>query len=77
MTTKEKYDLAKWAMQTALEKGAQEVSVNIFSGVSSSVEVRDNKIDKLEQANQAGTVHQVNGRQKVFCALNKQAEQQG
>ncbi len=54
MTTKEKYDLAKWAMQKALEKGAQEVSVNIFSGVSSSVEVRDKKIDKLEQANQAG-----------------------
>ncbi len=54
MTTKEKYDLAKWAMKTALEKGAQEVSVNIFSGVSSSVEVRDDKIDKLEQANQEG-----------------------
>lgn len=54
MTTKEKYDLAKWAMQKALEKGAQEASVNIFSGVSSSVEVRDDKIDKLEQANQEG-----------------------
>ncbi|MDX1314521.1 MAG: DNA gyrase modulator, partial [Eudoraea sp.] len=54
MTTKEKYDLAKWAMQTALDMGAQEVRVNIFSSVSSSVEVRENKIDKLEQANQAG-----------------------
>jgi PmbA protein len=41
-------------MQTALAKGAQEVSVNIFSGQSSSVEVRNEKIDKLEQANQAG-----------------------
>ncbi len=54
MTTKEKYDLAKWVMQTALDKGAREVSVNIFSGQSSSVEVRNEKIDKLEQANQAG-----------------------
>lgn len=54
MTTKEKYDLAKWVMKTALDKGAQEVSVNIFSGLSSSVEVRNEKIDKLEQANQAG-----------------------
>jgi len=54
MATKEQYDLARWAMKTAIEKGAQEVSVNVFNSVSSSVEVRDMKIDKLEQANQAG-----------------------
>lgn len=54
MTIAEKYKLAKWAMQHALDNGAQEVSVNIFDSNSSSVEVRDEKIDKLEQANQAG-----------------------
>ncbi|MEE4115468.1 MAG: TldD/PmbA family protein [Marinilabiliaceae bacterium] len=54
MTIKEKYDLAEWAMQTALDNGAREVVVSIFSSVSSSVEVRDNKIDKLEQENQSG-----------------------
>ncbi len=54
MTIAEKYKLAKWAMQHALDNGAQEVSVSIFDSTSSSVEVRDEKIDKLEQANQAG-----------------------
>ncbi|MCD4769340.1 MAG: TldD/PmbA family protein [Bacteroidales bacterium] len=54
MTTAEKYRLAKRAMQYALDNGAQEVSVSIFDSISSSVDVRDEKIDKLEQANQAG-----------------------
>ncbi|MDX2413942.1 MAG: TldD/PmbA family protein [Bacteroidales bacterium] len=54
MITKEKYDLALWVMQTALDNGAQETGVTIFDSVSSSVEVREEKIDKLEQANQAG-----------------------
>jgi PmbA protein len=54
MTITEKYKLAKWAMNHALDNGAQEVSVNIFDSVSSSVEVRDQKIDKLELANQTG-----------------------
>ncbi len=33
-----------------LENGAQQVSVTISNSKSSSVEVRDEKIDKLEQA---------------------------
>ncbi len=41
-------------MNFALDNGAQEVSVTIFDSVSSSVEVREEKIDKLEQANQTG-----------------------
>lgn len=53
MTKKEKYTLAKWAMNYALEHGAQEVSVSIGNSKSSSVEVRDQKIDKLEQAIQS------------------------
>ena len=54
MTTAEKYKLAKWAMQHALDSGAQEASVSIFDNLSTSVEIREEKIDKLEQANQAG-----------------------
>lgn len=54
MTTAEKYKLARWAIKHAQNNGAQEVSVNIFDSTSSSVEVREEKIDKLEQANQTG-----------------------
>ncbi len=54
MTKEEKYTLAKWAMNHALENGARQVSVNISNSQSSSVEVREEKIDKLEQAIQSG-----------------------
>ncbi len=54
MTKEEKYNLAKWAMNHALENGAQQVSVSISNSKSSSVEVRDEKIDKLEQAVESG-----------------------
>lgn len=50
MTKEEKYSLAKWAMNHALESGAQQASVSIANSQSSSVEVREEKIDKLEQA---------------------------
>jgi PmbA protein len=50
MTKQEKYNLAKWAMSHALENGAQQVSVSISNNRSSSVDVREEKIDKLEQA---------------------------
>ena len=53
MTKEEKYKLAKWAMNHALEKGAQQASVSISNSKSSSVEVREEKIDKLEQAIQS------------------------
>lgn len=54
MTKEEKYSLAKWAMNHALNNGAQEVSVSISNSKSSSVEVREDKIDKLEQAIENG-----------------------
>jgi PmbA protein len=54
MTKEEKYTLAKWAMNHALESGAQQVSVSISNSKSSSIEVREEKIDKLEQAIQSG-----------------------
>ncbi len=53
MTKEEKYKLAKWAMNHALENGAQQSSVSISNNRSSSVEVREEKIDKLEQAIQS------------------------
>lgn len=52
MTKEEKYNLAKWAMKHALQNGAQEVSVSITNSQNSSIEVREQKIDKLEQATQ-------------------------
>ncbi len=53
MTKQEKYELAYWAMNHALKSGAQQVSVSISNNRSSSVDVRSEKIDKLEQANQS------------------------
>lgn len=53
MTKEDKYSLAKWAMNHALKNGAQQASVSISNNRSSSVEVREQKIDKLEQANQS------------------------
>jgi PmbA protein len=50
MTKEEKYNLAKWAMNHALKSGAQQTSVSIANSQSSSVDVREEKIDKLEQA---------------------------
>ena len=54
MTKEEKYSLAEWAMSHALKNGAQEAAVSISDSQSSSIEVRDQKIDKLEQAIQSG-----------------------
>lgn len=53
MTKEEKYTLAKWAMNHALKNGAQQAGVSIANAVNSSVEVREQKIDKLEQAIQS------------------------
>mgnify|MGYP004702007587 CR=1 FL=1 len=50
MTKQEKYNLAKWAMTHALENGARQASVSISNSRSNSVDVREEKIDKLEQA---------------------------
>ena len=53
MTKDEKYTLAKWAMEHAIKSGAQQASVSILNNQSSSVDVRERKIDKLEQAIQS------------------------
>lgn len=54
MTTKEKQSLAERAINIALESGAQESAVIISESKSSGVEVREGRIDKLEQSNQMG-----------------------
>jgi PmbA protein len=51
MTKEEKYSIAKWAMEHALKSGAQQAGVSIYDSNSSQVEVRDEQIDKLEEAN--------------------------
>jgi PmbA protein len=51
MTKDEKYSIAKWAMEHALKSGAQQAGVSIYENNSSQVEVREEKIDKLEEAN--------------------------
>ena len=53
MTKDEKYILAKWAVDHAVENGAQQAKVSIYDSQSSSVEVREEKIDKLEQSTQS------------------------
>lgn len=52
MTKEEKYSIAKWAMEHAVQNGAQHARVSINNNNSSSIEVRDEKIDKLQEANQ-------------------------
>ena len=54
MTNEEKYTIAKWAMEHAVQNGAQEARVTIYNDNSSQVEVRDEKIDKLQESNRNG-----------------------
>jgi len=54
MTNEEKYTIAKWAMEHAVQNGAQEARVIIYNDNSSQVEVRDEKIDKLQESNRNG-----------------------
>lgn len=53
MTKKEKYKLARWAMEFALNNGADAARVYISNNNSSSIEVRESKIEKLQEANQS------------------------
>jgi PmbA protein len=54
MTKDEKYSIAKWAMEHAIKNGAQQARVIIYNNNSSQVEVRDEKIDKLQESNRNG-----------------------
>jgi PmbA protein len=50
MINKEQKELAAWALQYALNKGCQACRVGIYSGSESSFDVRDNQLEKLQQA---------------------------
>jgi len=54
MTKDEKYSIAKWAMEHAIQNGAQDARVSIYNNNSSQIEVRDEKIDKLQESNRNG-----------------------
>lgn len=46
--------LAQWAMDFAQKNGCQAARVSLYSGSNSSFELRDTKIDKLQQASENG-----------------------
>ncbi|MDR1454849.1 MAG: TldD/PmbA family protein [Tannerella sp.] len=45
--------LAQWAMDCARKNGCQGVRVNLYNGSSASFEIRDMKIDRLQQASES------------------------
>lgn len=53
MTKEEKYTLARWAMNHAIEKGADQARVSISDNKSSDIDVREKKIDTLKEAIQS------------------------
>lgn len=52
MTTQEKYQLVNWAIEQSLKYGARQAAAGISDSGSNRIEIRERKIDKLEQANQ-------------------------
>ena len=60
--------LAQWAMEYALKNGCQASRVTIYNGSNSSFEVRDMKIDRLQQASENSMIIQlfIDGRYGSF-----------
>ena len=56
MITNENKKLAQWAMEFALKNGCQASRVSIYNGSSSSLEIRDMKMDRLQQASENSLV---------------------
>jgi len=56
MITNENKKLAQWAMDYALKNGCQASRISLYNGSSTTFEVRDMKIDKLQQASENGLV---------------------
>lgn len=56
MITNENKKLAQWAMEYALKNGCQASRVSLYNGSSSSFEIRDMKIDRLQQASENSLV---------------------
>jgi len=54
MTKEDKYTLARWAVDHALESGAQQVKAIITDSQNNSISVREEKIENLEQSIENG-----------------------
>lgn len=54
MISNENKQLAKWAMEYALKNGCQHAKVKLYSGSNTSFELRDAKMDRLQQASENG-----------------------
>lgn len=54
MITNENKKLAQWAMEYALKNGCQASRINLYYGSNTSFEIRDLKIDRLQQAAENG-----------------------
>ena len=54
MISNENKKLAQWAMDYALKNGCKAARVNIYSGSNTSFNLRDAKMDKLQQASENG-----------------------
>lgn len=54
MISNENKQLANWAMDYALKNGCQQAKVRLYSGSNTSFELRDAKMDKLQQASENG-----------------------
>lgn len=52
MITNENKKLAQWAMDYALKNGCQASRINLYYGSNDSFEIRDMKIDRLQQASE-------------------------
>lgn len=59
MISDENKKLAQWAMDFALKNGCQASRVSLYSGSNSSFDVRDMKIEKLQQASENSMVIQL------------------
>lgn len=68
MITHTHKDLARWAMEYALKNGCREARVSLYNDSNASFEVRDMKLDRLQQASENGmSIHLfVDGRYGSF-----------
>jgi len=54
MINNKQKELAQWAMEYALKNGCQAARVNLYQNSNTSFEIRDMKIDSLQQASESG-----------------------
>jgi len=75
MKDNKKMELAHWASKYAKENGANEVSVSVYDSKQSDVEIREQKIDKIQESIESGLSIKlyVNGRYSTHSTnrLNK------